>query len=91
MNEINSPTIVKIHFSDSTATHVQLHAFHLELRRELRRYFPLAKIDVTYEIDVDAPVVAEANGQPSSLLATFVHKVYAHFSSSAVFNASLTY
>jgi hypothetical protein len=73
INKITNPTFVKVHVSDSFATLLKLHAFYVELGPELQNRVPLAEIGLANEIDVGAPVVAEVNGQPSSLLETFVH------------------
>jgi hypothetical protein len=81
------PMSVTVRFSDSSATDLQLKAFRSVMERELNGAFPFSQVDVAYDADIDAPVVAEVDGQPFPLLACFTHKVYGQFSGSAVFSA----
>lgn len=87
MKQIIHPVTVAVRFSDSSATDLQLYAFRRVMERELNVAFPCSQVDVAYDADIDAAVVAEVDGQPYPPLACLTHKVYGQFSGSAVFSA----
>jgi hypothetical protein len=87
MKPIIRPVTVTVRFSDSSATSLQLNAFRGAIEQELIVAFPFSQVDVAYDADIDAPVLAEVDGEPCSSLACFTHKMYGHFSGAAGFSA----